>query len=85
MFGMKYGPDDVIAALPNTLFDVYMYAPPSPINSFSTAINFPSFVAPHFALMKTSWRLPCPIIDSLRDQTIFTGRCNFHAANAKGI
>ena len=76
---------EVIAEFPSTLFEVYMYAPASPMISFSMAINLPSFVAPHFARKTTACRLPCPIIDSCRDQTIFTGLCNFHVASANTI
>src|SRR5687767_15963242 len=79
---MKYGPVDVTAAFPSTLLLVYIYAPPSPINSDFAATSLPSLVAPHFALMATSCRLPCPIMDSRRDQTIFTGRCYFQVSRA---
>ena len=50
---MKYGPVDVMAELPSTLLDVYMYAPPSLMSSISAATNLPSLVAPHLALAVT--------------------------------
>src|SRR5512142_3174181 len=82
---MAYGPVEVIAEFPKTLLEVYIYAPPSPINTFSIAMTLPSLVAPHLARLTEAWRLPCPMIDSRRDQMILTGRCNFQAARASTI
>ena len=40
--GNEIGPVDVMAAFPSTLLEVYMYAPASPMISFSAATSFPS-------------------------------------------
>src|SRR5512133_878432 len=82
---MKYGPVWVMVELPSTLLVVYMYAPPSAIKVVSEAVNLPSLVAPHLARIIIGWRLACPISDSLRDQTILTGRFNLNAASASTI